>query len=197
MDTKVAPSSAYVGDDARVAIPANRFNLSGIDHVGIACRNPDLAGTFVEQILGGIEIYRAGYSAEDRGIGRLRHIFYHVGAQLVEVVELSDERGYADQCNPDSNNTNPHWAFGATPEDLAKFIEHLKQEGIPFSGPRSHHGTSVVSVYFRDCEGNNLEVTTWKPFGPELMTTTPMDDKHGFIPWRNLSHNWRPKASTS
>jgi catechol 2,3-dioxygenase-like lactoylglutathione lyase family enzyme len=194
MDTQLDRASEFVGDRAREAIPANRFNLTGIDHVGIPTRNPDLAGAFVEQILGGIEIYRAGYTDADRKIGRLRHIFYHVGAQLVEVVELEDERGYADQTNPHSLNTNPHWAFGATPEGVAAFAEHLKQQGIPFDGPRSHYGTSVVSVYFRDCEGNNMEVTTWKPFGPETMTTTPMGGSYGFIPWKKLSHGWRPRT---
>jgi catechol 2,3-dioxygenase-like lactoylglutathione lyase family enzyme len=193
MDSQTAQLSAYVGEDAREAVPANRFTLTGIDHVGIPTRDPDLAGRFVEDILGGIEIYRAGYTEEDRKIGRLRHIFYHVGAQLVEVVELEDETGYPDQTNPNSLNTNPHWAFGATPENLARFAEHLTREGIPYDGPRSHFGTSVVSVYFRDCDGNNLEVTTWKSFGPETMTTTPMGGPHGFIPWKKLLHNWRPK----
>lgn len=192
MDTGVV-QQAYVGDREREAVPANPFKLTGIDHVGIPCRDPDLAGKFMEQVLGGTEVYRAGYSEEDRKLGRLRHIFYHVGAQLVEVVEQEDGVGYPDRTNPTGNNTNPHWAFGATPENLAKFVEHLKREGIPFSGPRSHRGVSAVSVYFRDCDGNNLEVTTWRPFGPEVMATIPMGGEYGFIPWRDLSHGWRPK----
>ena len=192
MDSGVA-QQAYVGDREREAVPANPFKLTGIDHVGIPCRDPDRAGKFVEQILGGTEIYRAGYSDEDRKLGRLRHIFYHVGAQLVEVVEQEDGVGYPDRTNPTGDNTNPHWAFGATPENLAKFVAHLKREGIPFSGPRSHRGVSAVSVYFRDCDGNNLEVTTWTPFKPEVVATTPMGGEYGFIPWRNLSHDWQPK----
>lgn len=193
METQVPWSQEYVGDDARKAVPANRFRLTGIDHVGIPSRDPERSGKFVEQILGGVEIYRAGFTPEDRALNRLRHIFYHVGPQLVEVVELPDPRGYPDQCNPDGKNTNPHWAFGATPEDLKAFAEHLRREGIPFSGPRSHHGTSVVSVYFRDCDGNNLEVTTWTPFQPELMETTPMGGEYGFTAWANLAHDWQPK----
>ncbi len=180
---------------ARANAPANRFKLTGVDHVGLPCRDPVRAGRFVEKILGGVEIYRAGFAEEDRKLGRLRHIFFHVGAQLVEVVEQEDLRSYPAHTNPDSINTNPHWAFGATPEDLAKFVEHLKRENIPFDGPRSHHGVSVVSVYFRDVDGNNLEVTTWEPIPPGLLRTTPMGGENGFIPWKGLSHDWNDKPA--
>ena len=192
MADTVMMEESYVGDDARRSVPPNRFNLTGIDHVGLPCREPERAGKFVEQILGGVEIYRAGFSEADRKRGRMQHIFYHVGAQLVEVVQPEDGVSYPDRTNPDSVNTNPHWAFGATPEDRAKFVEHLKREGIPFDGPRSHHGTGVVSVYFRDPDGNNLEVTTWAPFGPEVIETKPMGGQYGFICWKNLSHDWQP-----
>lgn len=187
MTQTLAKDDFTVSAAERVAVPANRFKLSGIDHVGLACRNPDTSGRFIEHILGGVEVYRAGYSEEDRALGRLRHIFYHVGAQLVEVVEQDDKKSYPD---PKGTNTNPHWAFGATPENLVEFVAHLKKEKIPFNGPRSHHRTPVVSVYFRDMDGNNLEVTTWEGMPPELMATTPMGGQHGFIPWEKLSHNW-------
>lgn len=192
MDDGVAKVQAYVDHNDREAVPDNRFNLSGVDHVGIPCRDPARAGKFVEQILGGVEIYRAGFSEADRKRGRDPHIFYHVGAQLVEVVQQEDGVSYPDRTNPDSANTNPHWSFGATPENLAKFTEHLKREGIPFNGPRDHYGVSAVSVYFRDCDGNNLEVTTWSPLEPGLIDTTPMGGEHGFIPWKGLSHDWQP-----
>jgi len=184
---------SFVGAEQREAVPQNRFGLSGVDHFGIPTRDPDLAGKFLEQILGGVECYRAGYSEEDRKLGRLRHIFYHVGAQLVEVVEQDDGVSYPDHTNPGSVNTNPHWAFGATAEDLAKFVEHLKREGIPFDGPRSHRGASVVSVYFRDLDGNNLEVATWQPIPLGLIETKLMGGQYGFIGWKDLSHNWRPR----
>lgn len=180
----------------RNAGPPNRFRLRGIDHVGLPCRDPDAAGAFVERILGGVEVYRAGYSAEDRKLGRLRHIFYHVGAQMVEVVEQEDKRSYPDETNPGGINTNPHWSFGASPEDLAVFVENLRREGIPYNGPRSHRGSTAVSVYFRDLDGNNLEVTTWEPLPQGLLHVTPMGGEHGFIPWQGLSHSWKPGSSS-
>ena len=192
MDDGVAVKQGYVGGNARSPSPPNKFQLTGIDHVGIPCRDPQKSGKFVEQILGGIEVYRAGFSDADRARGRDPHIFYHVGPQLIEVVQPEDHESYPDKTNPLAVNTNPHWAFGATPENIAKFCEHLTREGIPFNGPRSHRGTSVVSVYFRDLDGNNLEVTTWEEFGPEVMDTTMMGGEYGFIPWKDLAHNWEP-----
>jgi catechol 2,3-dioxygenase-like lactoylglutathione lyase family enzyme len=190
MTVKANPGETFVSAAERHAVPANRFQLRGIDHVGLPCRDPDSAGEFLERILGGVEIYRAGYSPEDRKMGRLRHIFYHVGAQMVEVVEQEDMKSYPDHTNPDSSNTNPHWSFGASPENLARFVANLKAEKIPFNGPRSHKGSSAVSVYFRDLDGNNLEVTTWEPIPAGLIEVTPMGGEHGFIPWKNMSHQW-------
>ena len=167
----------------------NSFHLSGVDHVGLPCRDPDLSGEFVIRVLGGIELTRAGYGDEDKRLGRLRHIFYHVGSSLVEVVEQEDGTSYPDKA---SVNTNPHWAFGATPQSLAQFMENLKREGIPFDGPRSHAGIAAVSVYFLDPDGNHMEVSTWSPIPVGLMELKPMGGKHGFIPWDKLGHNWRP-----
>jgi catechol 2,3-dioxygenase-like lactoylglutathione lyase family enzyme len=194
MDTAELRSSAPLTHPPRADIPVNRFALTGLDHVGIPCRDPDRAGRFLEEILGAVEFYRAGYSEDDRKMGRARHIFYHIGSQLVEVVEQEDRVSYADRTNPGSVNTNPHWAFGTTPENLNKFVAHLKREGIPFDGPRSHRGACVVSVYFRDCDGNNLEVTTWHPQAPQLIETQLMGGTSGFTQWKDLSHDWQPRT---
>jgi catechol-2,3-dioxygenase len=115
------------------------------------------------------------------------------GAQLVEVVEQEDRKSYATVTNSESANTNPHWAFTAEPEDLVRFVEHLKNEGIPFSGPRSHRGVTLVSVYFQDCDGNNLEVTAWTTPGSDTIESTPMGGQYGHTAWSDLSHNWRPR----
>ena len=189
----VMERESFKGAEQREAVPENKFGLWGVDHFGIPTRDVDLAGKFMEQVLGGVECYRAGYSPEDRRLKRLRHIFYHVGAQLVEVVEQDDGVSYPDKTNPGSVNTNPHWAFGTTGEGLVRFVDHLKREGIPFDGPRCHRGASVVSVYFRDLDGNNLEVTTWQPLPPGRIETKLMGGEYGFIPWQELSHSWRPR----
>lgn len=182
------PQQAYISAEVRGTIPANRFGLTGIDHLGLPCRDPDKSGKFMERILGGVEAYRFGYSDIDRQLGRFKHIFYHIGAQLIEVVENEDGTGYPER----SDNSNPHWSFGGTPESMAMFIKNLEAEGIPYNGPRSHTGASAVSVYFLDLDGNKLELVTWDPIPEGLLETTPIGGKHGIIAWSKLAHDWQP-----
>ena len=178
----------HIDGAGRAAIPPNSVGISGVDHVGLPSRDPIRAGRFVERVLGGVELIKAGYSEEDVRLGRPRHIFYHVGSQVLEVAEQNDDTaGYVAL---DTRNDQPHWAFGTTAEGLFDFIDHLNREGIPFDGPRSHRGMSAVSVYFRDIDGNNLEVTTWD--GVPIERTTPMGGPHGFPVWEQLAHSWSP-----
>jgi catechol 2,3-dioxygenase-like lactoylglutathione lyase family enzyme len=179
----------FISTELRAAAPANRFGLGGVDHIGLPCRDPEVAAAFVEEILGGIECCRFGYTEEDRVHARMRHIFYHVGPQLLEVAEERDAAAHPDASR---KYTNPHVAFRVSPEDMAAFVQHLERAGVPFNGPRTHFGASVVSVYFCDPDGNHLEVSTWDPIPPGLLETTPAGGKFGFIPWPELAHNWRP-----
>jgi hypothetical protein len=173
----------------RTSPPINKVGIGGVDHVGVPSRDPLLAGAFVEQILGGHEFIKAGYSEEDIRLGRPRHIFYQVGNILLEVAEQSDDKGYPDADTP---NDQPHFAFVTSSEGLFKFANHLRANDIPFNGPRLHRGMSAVSVYFRDVDGNNMEVTTWEDV-PEG-SATPMGGPHGFVSWPDLAHSWKPKS---
>lgn len=178
----------FLDHGIRFDIPQNSVGLAGLDHVGLGVRDPLQAAKFVEQVLGGIEIYRAGYSQKDIELGRPKHIFYHVGTTVLEVAQQKNEDGYTPA---DTVNDQPHWAFGTTAEGLFKFADHLKAQGVPFDGPRSHHGMSAVSVYFRDPDGNNLEVTTWEQVPAEK--TTPMGGPFGFPVWAELVCRWTPR----
>lgn len=176
--------------DQRHAPQANTFGLGCCDHFGIPARDPELAGKFVEQILGGVEFFRAGYSEEDRAKGKMRHIFYHIGKTLLEVVEQEDGVSYPDVTNPEHRNMNPHFAWETTVQGVVDFAKHLEAEGIPFAGPRRHVDVSAVSVYFRDIDGNILEVTTWEDFPEGLIAPRKAGEK--LADWAELSHHWRP-----
>ena len=168
----------------------NVLGLSGVDHVGLPTKDPIEAGKFVEQVLGGVEMIKLGYSEEDIRLGRPRHIFYRIGSLVLEVAEQNDAAtGYTDQ---GTLNDQPHWAFGTTKDGLFRFAEHLREHDIPFDGPRSHRGMSAVSVYFRDPDGNNLEVTTWEDVPDDRCT--PMGGPHGFPVWEKLAHQWRSRT---
>jgi catechol-2,3-dioxygenase len=179
------------GNSARFEEQANSHALTGCDHFGLPARDPELSGKFFEQILGGVEFFRAGYSENDRELKKSRHIFYHVGRVLVELVEQRTEKGYPDYTNADGENMNPHFAFGTTVKGLAAFAEHLTREGVPFAGPRRHGKMiSAASVYFRDIDGNILEVTTWEDTPDEMIV--PMQPGERLADWNALKHNWRP-----
>jgi catechol-2,3-dioxygenase len=188
---KTLASPPTFGFTERYTPQTNRFGLTTCDHFGLPARDPELAGKFFEQILGGVEFFRAGYSAEDRARNKNRHIFYHVGAVLVELVEQEDGASYPNVTNPRGENMNPHWAFGTTPAGVAAFAAHLEREGIPFAGPRAHPHVSAVSVYFRDIDGNNLEVTTWQDVPANMVAPRTPGSK--LAQWDELAHTWRPK----
>src|SRR5262249_23867559 len=117
---------------------------------------------------------------------------YHVGGTLVEYAQQKDAAtGYVAQTTV---NDQPHLAFGTTTSGVLAFADHLRRNNVPFDGPRSHHGVGAVSVYFRDPDGNNLEVSTWEPVPADKCT--PMGGPHGFPVWAKLSHDWRPKGKS-
>jgi catechol 2,3-dioxygenase-like lactoylglutathione lyase family enzyme len=179
------------GFEERFEPQSNRFTLTGCDHFGLPARDPERSGKFFEQILGGVEFFRAGYSEAELAAKKSRHIFYHVGAVLVELVEQRTENGYPDVTNPNGENMNPHFAFGTTAAGVLAFKEHLTREGIPFAGPRRHGNVvSAASVYFRDIDGNILEVVTWEDMPASEIVPVPPGER--LADWNALKHNWRP-----
>ena len=183
MDTLETPK---YGHAARFAPQSNKFPLTGCDHFALPARDPEASGKFFEQVLGATEFLRAGFG----GHGRLRHIFYHVGSVLVELVEQRAESGYPDHTNPNGVEANPHWAFGTTPAGLLAFIENLRREGIPYDAIRQHGSEiSASSVYFLDPDENILEVTTWETL-PNDFPIPVIPGKR--VPSAQLKHSWKP-----
>ena len=134
----VAPT--YYGFKQRHEPQLNPFGLKCCDHFGLPTPDPDRAGKFYEQILGAVELFRAGYTDEDRAKKRLRHIFYHIGATLVELVEQED----GDQLSGSvrirrGRNMNPHFAgFGSRrPEGVANFCRapQTRRHPVLWSSP--------------------------------------------------------------
>ena len=193
----VVERRSYTGFEERHAPQANPFGLKCCDHFGLPTPDPERAGIFYEAILGAKFLFRAGYTDEDKAKGKLRHAFYHIGATLVELVEQEDGVSYPSHTNPKGQNMNPHFAWESTAAGVAAFADHLTRQGIPFAGPRRHTDVSAVSVYFRDQDGNNLEVTTWDNEFPDDKIAPPAPGPRtnggGFLDWNTLAHNWRPK----
>lgn len=175
----------YTDSKARYDIPENRFGITGLDHAGLASRDPRKAGEFIEDILGGVLLMEAGYSEEDLKLGRHKHNFYLVGSSILQAATQREESAYP---SADNINDQPHIAFGMSGEALLKFADHLRAHNIPFNGIRSHRGMSACSIYFRDPEGNNLEISTWDDMPEDKVTM--MNVRNGFVDWAALAHSW-------
>lgn len=183
----ISEREPYHDFNERYAEESNAFGLAGCDHFAVPSREPEVAGKFYEQILGGVEFFRAGYGIP----GKSKHIFYRIGSTLVELGQQEDGTSYAEHINPGSVNYNPHYAFGTTAKGVLAFAEHLRAHGIPFAGPRRHVNVSAVSIYFRDTEGSLLEVTTWEEFPDSEVPERKPGER--IIEWAKLSHNWQPR----
>jgi catechol-2,3-dioxygenase len=172
----------------RSRVPTNPHGLTGMDHVALPARDPGRAARFYEQVLGGTLYYATGYSDQDKDLGRVPHIFVHVGDVLIQVAYPSDGESFPD---PDNPSLWPHWAFAASPGVLDAMCERLREHDVPFSGPHSHLNVEAVSIYFMDTEGNKLEICTWEPYPAE--ETTMLGGPGGAtLDYPSLAHRWRP-----
>lgn len=166
----------------RHEVPPNPFGLTGMDHAALAVSDVERAVRFYEEALGGRAYYATGFGEQ----GRTPHVFLHVGTVLLQVGYPNDGRTFADR---HSQSHWPHLALGASAEVLDRMCEHLRAMGVPFSGPRSHPPVDAVSIYFKDPDGNKLEICTWDPYPVER--TEPLGPGRG-LDWEALNHEWRP-----
>jgi len=64
---------------------------------------------------------------------------------------------------PKTNTRYFHFAFEIDPADLDSAQAQLKRLGIPCDGPKAHGGGTGLSIYFRDPDGYQLEVSAKFP----------------------------------
>ena len=163
----------------------NAFGLWGLDHFALTSQNVALMERFVREFMGGEPYYYAGFDETDKKMGRKPHLFLRIGHSLLQCTE---EAGPSTP-QPDDPNISPHYGFRTTVAGLDMNIARLKKEGIPFFGPMSHRDIDIVSVYFKSPEGHKFEICTWEGY-PEDKARMMGAPGVGFIPWKDLNHNW-------
>jgi len=164
----------------------NPKGIRGICHFSIPVKDTREALTFYEEILGArvyedeIGRYEFGFSEKDRELGRQEHIFVEIAGARVELLGL-DPGGQSP--------LGTHHAFAIGPNDVHVIEGHLEEHGIPYNGPVTHRGTSAVSIYFQDQDGNALEFCCWD--GYPRMEEIPLMQA---VPRRDTTYHWDPQA---
>jgi catechol-2,3-dioxygenase len=114
--------------------------VDDIDHVEVIVRNMDAAVAWYQRVLGLKEIAR--WNPEP--------VMMAAGATKVAL-----------HCTTPLRDDHTGWriAWRVSAERFEHTQTHLRSCGVDFRGPIDHD--TSLSIYFEDCEGNPLEITTY------------------------------------
>ena len=121
--------------------------ISTLDHLVITVHNIEKSCTFYETVLG-LEIISFGDGRKAIKVGDQKISLHQTGKEISPCAKHPTP-GSADICF-------------TTPKPISDYLRHLKNSGIDIElGPVKRHGVfgAMDSVYFRDPDGNLLEVS--------------------------------------
>jgi len=125
------------------------MNVEAIDHIVLTVRDMEAACTFYAQVLG-MRVTTFGGGRKALAFGRQK-INLHQYGQEIEPKAEKPTPGSADLCF-------------VTPVPVSEVIEHLRVNGVQtIAGPVARTGAvgAIRSVYFRDSDGNLIEVSNY------------------------------------
>jgi catechol 2,3-dioxygenase-like lactoylglutathione lyase family enzyme len=126
-----------------------KFELAGIDHVALAVRDVERSARWYCDVLG----FERRYDGMWNGIP----VFVGKGATAIALFPV---RGH-DPKTPNDRDTIAilHLAFRADQENFRLAQRELKERGLKF-----HFEDHEIShsIYFRDPDGHELEITTYE-----------------------------------
>lgn len=125
------------------------MNIEAIDHIVLTVKDIDTACAFYAQVL--------GMSIMTFGAGRKALLF---GSQKINLHQ------YGREFEPKAKNPTPGSAdlCFVTDVPVAQVLEHLRASGVEvMEGPVERTGAvgAIISVYFRDPDGNLIEVSNY------------------------------------
>lgn len=127
------------------------MNVQSIDHLVLTVKDPDATCSFYARVLGmRITTFAAGRTALVFGDQKIN--IHQYGREFEPKAKIPTP-GSSDLCF-------------ITKEPLANVINHLRLNGVEIlEGPVARtgaRGTTIKSVYFRDPDGNLIEVSNYK-----------------------------------
>ncbi len=131
------------------------MSISGFDHLAITCNDVDASIAFYERVLGA-ELLLADLWRD----GKMPVAIMQIGANRLSLHQAAAPASpHAHAPTPGSVDLCFRWAG-----PIAAAVDHLASEGVaviegPVGRPASN-GERGTSVYFRDLDGNLLELLT-------------------------------------
>ena len=132
------------------------MKVTALDHLVLTVRDPDSTIAFYTRVLG-MEALTFGNGRRALAFGTQKINLHQAGAEL-EPKAAHPVPGSADLCL-------------LTTESPAAVIAHLAACGVPVEqGPVERTGARgpIISVYFRDPDGNLLEVSSYARVGSTI-----------------------------
>jgi catechol 2,3-dioxygenase-like lactoylglutathione lyase family enzyme len=104
--------------------------------------------------------YRRVLGLEESAFEPPKQVFFRVGEGMLLLFNTDEKLRDGKGEVPAHGARGPaHIAFEATHEELARWEEHLRAEGVDIEMRRGWPGGGR-SLYFRDPDGNSLELAT-------------------------------------
>jgi len=132
------------------------MKVTALDHLVLTVRDPDATIAFYTRVLG-MEALTFGNGRRALAFGTQKINLHQAGAEL-EPKAAHPVPGSADLCL-------------LTTESPAAVVAHLAACGVPVElGPVERTGARgpIISVYFRDPDGNLLEVSSYARVGSTI-----------------------------
>jgi catechol 2,3-dioxygenase-like lactoylglutathione lyase family enzyme len=171
----------------------DRFELRGVNHLALVCRDMERTVDFYTNVLG-MPLIRT----IELPMGMGQHFFFDCGGgdslaffwfpEAPEPVPgVSSAAGRPDQADlTTAIGSMNHVAFDVAPEKIEEYRERLIAAGVPCTdianhddsefgiSEKMHDGVYIRSVYFVDPDGILLEFACWlREFRPEDVSHAP------------------------
>jgi len=163
------------------------LRLHNLDHFNVPVRDLEVARKFYCEVLGGAVVYEPNWSRHEAGRAMGAHLDFKVFDDPGCLIAYWQPFG-----QPGPDHVFPHRAFRA--KDATKLDEHierLRSAKVPFvtvAGREAKPGEQVpVSIFFRDPDGNQLELRCESyPYAPDMEggTFDPTVQGYRWADWR-------------
>ena len=124
------------------------FDLEGLDHVALAVRDIELSANWYIEVL--------GFERRFEGMWGGVPVFVGLGKTALALFPAKSDRANLPASDP---NGVLHFAMRASRQNFLAAQRDLTSRGIAFNF--QDHGISH-SIYFRDPDGHELEITTYE-----------------------------------